>query len=190
MKRLSLLSSLAVLFLLALPAWGQSLWQDGASLYADQRPRRVGDIVTVVVNERTNTKDEAKTDVTKDNDHQVDDGTGILDFIRGFGTSSTSNMGADASTERTHRLQTQITCLVTEVLPSGNLVIEGVRDIRTNAETLKLHLRGVIRPQDVTPDNTIGSDNVANAELFVEGKGTLSRVQRPGLLTQLLQAIF
>jgi len=65
-----------------------------------------------------------------------------------------------------------------------------VRDIRTNAETLKLHLRGVIRPQDVTPDNTIGSDNVANAELFVEGKGTLSRVQRPGLLTQLLQAIF
>ncbi|MDI3499378.1 MAG: flagellar L-ring protein FlgH, partial [Synergistaceae bacterium] len=67
MKRLSLLSSLAVLFLLALPAWGQSLWQDGASLYADQRPKRVGDIVTVVVNERTNTKDEAKTDVTKDN---------------------------------------------------------------------------------------------------------------------------
>ena len=80
--------------------------------------------------------------------------------------------------------------MVTDVLPNGNLVIEGTRDVRTSEETLQLQLVGVIRPQDVNSNNQIRSSLIANAELGIKGKGTLSRTQKPGVLTQLLQAIF
>jgi len=80
--------------------------------------------------------------------------------------------------------------MVTEVLPNGNLVIEGTRDLKTNEETLQLQLIGVIRPQDVDARNQIRSDLIANAEIGIKGQGSLSRLQKPGVLTQILQAIF
>lgn len=168
----------------------RSLWNDKTNWVADRRPTAVGDIVTVVVNERTKIKDEGKTDVSKSNDNKVGDGFGIFDFIKSFGFSSKSNMKGDGSTERTHTAQTQITCLVTDVLPNGNLIIEGTRDVATHEETLQLHIVGVIRPQDVNSYNQITSDKIANAEIGVKGRGALTRLQKPGILTQILQAIF
>ena len=79
---------------------------------------------------------------------------------------------------------------MTDVLPNGNLVIEGTRDVQTSEETLKLQLVGVIRPQDVTSGNQIPSNLIENAELGIKGKGALTRTQKAGVLTQLLQAIF
>ena len=183
----------AVLLLLgaaAFPARARSLWDDRSNWVADRRPTSVGDIVTVVVNERTRTKDEGKTDVSKSNNNSVADGVGIFDFIKAFGFSSKSNMKGDGSTERTHTAQTQITCLVTDILPNGNLIIEGTRDIATHEETLQLQVVGVIRPQDVDSYNQISSDKIANAEIGVKGKGALTRLQKPGILTQILQTIF
>ena len=167
-----------------------SLWNDNTNWIADRRPSQVGDIVTVFVDEKTKTKDEGTTEASKTNDNNVDDGFGIFDFIRAFGFSSSSRMTGDGSTERTHSAKGQITCLVTDVLPNGNLVIEGTRDIATHEETLQLHVIGVIRPQDVDSYNKIRSDLVANAEIDIKGKGTISRLQKPGILTQILQAIF
>ncbi|WP_024822532.1 MULTISPECIES: flagellar basal body L-ring protein FlgH [Aminobacterium] len=171
-------------------AFAQSIWNDNTNWVADQRPSKVGDLVTVVVSEKTTTKDEAKTDVSKKNDSSVSDGVGVLDFIKALGFSSKSSVKGDGSTERTHTAKSRIACLVTEVLPNGNLVIEGARDVETHEEKLQLCIRGVIRPQDVDGNNTIASDKIANAEIGIEGKGALSKVQRPGLLTQILQAIF
>jgi len=99
-------------------------------------------------------------------------------------------MSGDSSSTRTYSLKTRVSCIVTEVQDNGNLVIEGYRDLKTHDENLKLTLRGVIRPRDVSYDNTISSTKVANPELLVEGKGSLSRVQKPGLITQILQALF
>lgn len=183
----------AVLLLLgaaAFPARARSLWDDRSNLVADRRPTSVGDIVTVVVNERTRTKDEGKTDVSKSNNNSVADGVGIFDFIKAFGFSSKSDMKGDGSTERTHTAQTRITCLVTDILPNGNLIIEGTRDIATHEETLQLQVVGVIRPRDVDSYNQISSDKIANAEIGVRGKGALTRLQKPGILTQILQTIF
>jgi flagellar L-ring protein precursor FlgH len=171
-------------------AQARSLWNDRSNWVADRRPTSVGDIVTVVVNERTKTKDQGKTDVSKSNNNSVADGVGIFDFIKAFGFSSKSNMKGDGSTERTHTAQTQITCLVTDILPNGNLIIEGTRDIATHEETLQLQVVGVIRPQDVDSYNQISSDKIANAEIGVKGKGALTRLQKPGILTQILQTIF
>ncbi|MBP6332596.1 MAG: flagellar basal body L-ring protein FlgH [Aminivibrio sp.] len=192
MKKIILAAAALLLLFGVVPfqAQARSLWDDRSNWVADRRPTSVGDIVTVVVNERTRTKDQGKTDVSKSNDSNVADGVGIFDFIKAFGFSSKSNMKGDGSTERTHTAQTQITCLVTDILPNGNLIIEGTRDIATHEETLQLQVVGVIRPQDVDSYNQISSDKIANAEIGVKGKGALTRLQKPGILTQILQTIF
>ena len=167
-----------------------SLWNDSTNWVADRRPGRVGDIVTVVVDEKTDTKDEATTDLKKSSNSSVSDGTGILSFIRSLGLSSTNDMKGDSSVERTHYGRTTISCVVTDVLPNGNLVIEGTRDVRTSEETLQLQIVGVIRPEDVNSNNQIRSNLIANAELAIKGKGALTRTQKPGIITQVLQAVF
>jgi len=167
-----------------------SLWNDRTNWVADKRPTVVGDIVNVRVVENTRTSDAGKTDLKKDTSSSVSNGTGILDFVRAFGLSTAASNKGDGSTSRTYSAATLISCIVTDVLPNGNLVIEGTRDLRTNDETLQLQLVGVIRPQDVDARNQIRSDLIANAEIGIKGKGSLSRLQKPGILTQILQAIF
>mgnify|MGYP002623968960 CR=1 FL=1 len=170
----------------------QSLWDDNANWYGDERPSRVGDIVTVLVNERTDAKDEATMDVQKSVNNNVNDGergAGILRFIRGLTFTATNSSAGDGSVERKHHATGTLACLITEVLPNGNLVIEGTRDIRTSEETLQMQLVGVIRPQDVTADNQINSSLIANAEISVRGKGIISRTQKVGIITQILQTM-
>ncbi len=167
-----------------------SLWVDGTNLVGDKKPGKVGDIVTVLVKENTKTKDKGKTNVKKTNDNSVSDGMGIFSFLKAFGFNSKSDMTGDGSTERTHVAQTSITCLVTDMLPNGNLIIEGTRDVTTHEENLELKIVGVIRPEDVDANNNILSDRIANAEIGIKGRGALTRIQKPGLLTQILQTIF
>jgi len=167
-----------------------SLWNDRTNWVADQRPGRIGDIVTVIVDEQTNTKDEATTDISKNASSNVSDGLGILSFVRQLGLTSSTGVTGDGSIQRRHYGRTTISCVVTDVLPNGNLVIEGTRDVQTAEETLQLQLVGVIRPQDVNSNNQIRSSLIANAELGIKGRGALSRVQKPGIITQVLQAIF
>ena len=167
-----------------------SLWNDNSNWFADARPGRVGDIITVIVNERTDAKDEATTDLSKASSHSVSDGTGILQFVRSLALESAHSTGGDGSIERKHHATATLACLVTEVLPNGNLVIEGTRDIRTSEEILQFQLTGVIRPRDVTSENQISSQLVANAEIAVKGKGIISRTQKPGIISQILLAVF
>ncbi|ACZ19377.1 flagellar basal body L-ring protein FlgH [Thermanaerovibrio acidaminovorans] len=192
MRRLWRLVVLAAVlgFALTAPCFGESLWREGTDLFADRRPSRVGDIVTVRVNETTDTKDEGKSSTSKTDNSGMNAGTGILDFIKAFSIGGSSNSAGNSKTERKHNVSTQISCVVTEVLPGGNLVILGQRDVVTQEEKLKVSFSGVIRPEDVEPGNVISSSRVANAEIRVEGKGAVSRVQRPGIFTQIIQALF
>ena len=178
------------LFLFVALASGQSLWVDGPALIADQRPSKVGDIVTVLVKEKTKAKDEATTDVKKKNASSAADGVGVLDFIRKLGFSTDSSMKGDGAIERTHNLSTTVSCVVTEVLPGGNLRLEGRKDIKTHKDTITLKLEGLLRPLDVGTDNVVDSDKLANVTVSVDGIGTISDIQNPGLLTRLFNAIF
>jgi flagellar L-ring protein precursor FlgH len=186
----AMLAVVSIALFAASPAGAVSLWNDRNNWVADPRPSRVGDIVTVVVDERTDTKDEAVTDLKKSSSSSVSNGTGILSFIRQLGLTSTNDAKGDSSIERNHYGRTTISCVVTDVLPNGNLVIEGTRDVQTSEETLQLQLVGVIRPQDVGNNNQIRSNLIANAELGIKGKGALTRTQKAGILTQILQTIF
>ena len=184
---------LCVMMLVIFPAasLAGSLWDDNANWFADARPGRVGDIVTVLVDERTDASDESDMSVTKNaNLSLTDNETGILSFIRRFTLGVNNSSSGNGSIERTHSATATLACLVTEVLPNGNLVIEGTRDVRTSDEVLQLMLTGVVRPQDVNSDNEVSSRLVANAEISVKGRGIISRTQKPGVITQILQTVF
>ena len=189
-----ILCTLIFIFIFSNSSFSQSLWDDNANWFADARPGKVGDIVTVLVNERTDAKDEAEMEVTKTTNNSVGNqngvDAGILNFIRKLTFQTNNNANGNGSVERTHHATATLACLVTEVLPNGNLVIEGTRDVRTSDETLQFQLVGVIRPQDVNSDNQINSSLIANAEIAVKGRGIISRTQKVGVITQILQTVF
>ena len=191
--RKKLFIAFVITLIISASSYAASLWDDNNNLFADSRPGRVGDIITVLVNEQTDASDEATMDVSKTTNNNINNGlngTGILNFVRGLMFSTNNSATGDGSVERTHSANTTLACLVTEVLPNGNLVIEGTRDVRTSDEVLQLQLTGVIRPQDVNADNQINSRLIANAEIAVKGRGIISRTQKVGVITQILQTVF
>ena len=105
--------------------------------------------------------------------------------VQTSGAGSTSFDGT-GSTTRTDRATAQITARVMRVLDSGNLLVEGRRIIVVHDETQAIVLSGVVRPQDISTDNTVKSAFVADAEVRIEGRGVVSDRQRPGLIMRIL----
>lgn len=167
-----------------------SLWDDRSSLFKDSKASSIGDIVLVDINESFDDSDEGKVTNTKTSDNNIGNGFGILDFIRSFGLSTTNNMTGNTKVERTKDLTGTVSCIVTDVLPNGNLVIEGDRYLVAGAEKMNVRFSGVVRQMDISHNNRVPSDRVANAEIYVSGKGIVSRSMRPSLINQILQAIF
>ncbi|MDR1137006.1 MAG: flagellar basal body L-ring protein FlgH [Synergistaceae bacterium] len=172
------------------PAMADSLWSDGSSLFADRKASSIGDILMVRVSEKFSDTDQGKTSSTKDTDEDIKAGTGILSFLKAFGFGTSSNMNGNTKVERTKKMDMLVSCMVTDVMPNGNMVIQGERSMVNGAERMNVRYSGVVRPQDVTHANTVDSSRVANAELICNGKGIITRTQRPGIINQILQAIF
>ena len=176
--------------LIASAALASSLWDNGNGLFADRKASGIGDIIMVKVVESVKDSDEGKTKSSKSSSENIDAGTGILSFINAIGFGSISGMNSNTKVERTKALNTTVSCLVTDIMPNGNLVIEGDRYLTSGAEKMNVRFSGVVRPEDIAYNNIIESNRVANAEIAVTGKGTVSRTQRPGLINQILSAIF
>ena len=102
-------------------------------------------------------------------------------MLKGSFSNSFSGTGA---TSRGDRMTASITARVIDVKPNGNLLIEGSREIRVNAETQIIILSGLIRPTDISPDNTILSSYIGDARIEYVGTGALSDKQRPGWLSR------
>ena len=170
----------------------KSLWVDGSamSMYADKKARNVGDILTIVINETTTqTATKARTN-SKSGSLTVGSGTGIFDFIKAFSASGSDSFKADGSATDTNRFIGQITVTVVEVLPNDNMIVEGTQSIWQNRDEHKITLRGVVRRDDVTMNNTVPSTKVADATLKFDGKGPLNAKQRQGILTQIFNFLF
>ena len=170
----------------------KSLWVDNGamSFYADKKARNVGDILTIVISESTTqTATKSRTN-SKSGSLNVNAGTGIFDFIKAFSASGSDDFQADGSATDTNRYSGQITVTVVEVLPNDNMVVEGTQSIWQNRDEHKITLRGVVRRDDVTMNNTVPSYKVADATLRFDGKGPLSAKQRQGILTQLFNFLF
>jgi len=161
--------------------------------YIDQVARAKGDIVLIVIDEQSASNFAANTQTAKGDSTSVSPNvlTGLLTQLFGpLSNSASSTTSGTGSTNQTAKMSATMSAIVKEVLPNGNMVIEGSRSLVTNKETQTFVLSGIIRSTDVTPQNTIASTKIAEAEIKMEGKGQVSERQRKGILTQILDWLF
>lgn len=169
-----------------------SLWQGQLSgLFGDQRAKHVGDIVTVKIVEVSKASETATTD-TKRKSQTVagipnifgmeNHGTGPFGNTANLLSSNTPNndFSGSGATTRGGSLSATITARVMDVLPNGNLAIEGKREIYVNNEKKEILVQGVVRPRDIAFDNSILSTQIADAKVIYTGIGVVAEKQRPG----------
>lgn len=173
-----------------------SLWQPGArGFFRDQRATRVGDILKVNVDIADNAKFDNTTNVGRTSSDQsgvnalggLERELGRIIPIEGIATnptnlidySGTTQHNSTGKVDRKETIKTQVAALVTQVLPNGNLVIEGTQEILVNYEVREVSVRGVIRPQDITSDNSVESGQIAQARIVYSGRGRISDLEQP-----------
>ncbi len=178
-----------------------SIWARGDdSLYSDIKAHKVGDLVTITVSESSTGSNTASTSTSKASANQGSiafSGVGIgsatpskAAFSLGpYKTSFTGTFAGSGSTSRTDTVSAYMTATVVAVLPNGNLVIRGSRWTKVNDELQQIVLEGVVRPVDISDTNTILSQDVAEAKIFMLGKGPVSHNQKPGWLQQVWDTI-
>jgi flagellar L-ring protein precursor FlgH len=168
-----------------------SLWRNGSrAFFKDQRAHQIGDILTVKVKITDKAKYENETTRTRTNKED----SGITDFIgskalppsaqqfipgRILTADSQATSEGRGSVDRKEELLTNVAGVVTQVLPNGNLVIEGKQEVRVNFEVRELIVAGIVRPEDIESDNTIDSTKIAQARIAYGGRGQLTDVQQP-----------
>lgn len=167
-----------------------SLWSDSANLYADHKAHAVGDILTILINESSSANRVGKAANSKSASASATAGTGIFRGIAGADTSSKDNFSAQGSISNTNAVSAKMTAQVIEMKPNGNLVISGTQIIKQNGEEQKITVTGVVRQDDVTPDNTVLSSYISDAQIRVDGHGPIAGKQRQGILTQLFNFLF
>lgn len=161
------------------------------SLYSDSRARFEGDIITVVLRERTQASKTAKSESKKDTNAQVEPmvGLGGRDVtIAGntlqLGMSSSNNFKGDSKADQSNSLTGNITVNVVQVQPNGNLVIRGEKWLKLNTGKEYIRLTGIIRQDDVDLNNTVESNKIANARIEYSGTGAHHSGQSAGWLTR------
>lgn len=179
--------------LLMQPAEARSLWSDDGmsyNIFADRKARNVGDILTIVISESTTTSTSKSSSNKKSGSTSLNAGVGIFDFLRAASASGSDSFSAKGSKSDTNRVAGNVTVTVTQVLPNGNMVVEGTQSIWQNRDEHKISFRGVCRQDDVTVNNTIPSTKIADATVRFDGKGPLNAKQRQGILTQIFNILF
>ena len=180
-----------------------SLWRTGArAFFNDQRARRVGDILTVIVEITDKAEFDNTTERTRDNTENVNVAKfgGFEKYLKKLlpkntdlatlaAASSEAESKGDGSIEREETLTTKIAAVITQVLPNGNMVIEGRQEVRVNFEMREMIVAGVIRPEDITSENTIPISKIAEARVSYGGRGQITDVQQPRYGQQILDIL-
>jgi flagellar L-ring protein precursor FlgH len=174
------------------PASANSLWRTGArAFFNDQRASRVGDILTVQIDiddsaKTTNATASSRTSGLKAGVPHLLGLESTLGKILPSGfdpanaleTSSTNSNAGNGSVNRAEKISLTIAAVVTGILPNGNMVIQGVQEVRTNTELRQLTVAGIVRPEDISSANTIKHTQIAEARISYGGRGDISRVQK------------
>jgi flagellar L-ring protein precursor FlgH len=159
-----------------------------SAMASDQRAERVGDTLTVVIDQSSLASNTAQNGYKKDTQlgGQITAGTsfnkqGQIDVNGGFtGTGQTG---------RSDKIVAQITVVVDAVLPNGDLRIEGVQALKINGERTNIHLKGRVRPADIAADNSVLSTRVADAAIDYDGNGLVSKGSQGGIVERIFSAL-
>ena len=181
-----------------------SLWRQGSrAFFKDQRARRTGDIVTVVIDIDDRARLNNTTERLRNNGETAElpalggfeqrlvdilpDGANASQLVD---LSSGSNTRGEGSVDRREDVNLTIAAIVTQVLPNGNLVIAGKQEVRVNYELRELTVTGIIRPEDISNANLIRHEQIAEARVSYGGRGQLSDVQQARYGQQLYDILF
>ncbi|WP_294987333.1 flagellar basal body L-ring protein FlgH [uncultured Stenotrophomonas sp.] len=155
------------------------------ALAADHRAYRLGDVITVYVAEATRAKSQAATDASSRLELSAGLRSPSTDFNADAGVGGSNSGGAQ--TTRVGELRTQVSVQVVALEPDGSLRIEGMQTLTVNGENQRIRLKGLVRPQDVSAQNTVWSNRIANAELELDGVGIVSESQRQSAIYRLFK---
>jgi flagellar L-ring protein precursor FlgH len=180
-----------------------SLWRPGSRTFLrDQRAAQPGDLVTILVS----IQDRAQLNNETEREREGSDSLGVprilgleSSFLRIFPntidpsrlveTRGAQNANGSGSIRRNESVTLRVAATVAQVLPNGNLVVAGRQQVRVNSELRDLTVSGIIRPQDISSDNTVRHDRLAEARIAYGGRGTISDVQRPRYGQEVLDTI-
>ncbi len=184
-----------------------SLWVEngGRSLgemFVNAKARRIGDIVTIRIVESSSASNKASTDTDRASSLDVglssffkleDEFPSTQAFFNPFSpaqASYESEFEGTGSTVRSGALEAYISARIVQILPNGNFVIEGNREVRVNNENQIITLTGVVRPRDISGENVVQSTYIADARISYSGSGIVNDQQRPGWLVRILDNIW
>ena len=190
------------LIVAAVPLGAQSLWRDGSSkaMFSDKRASAVGDLITIVVQESTTASKNNATSTSK----KASMDAAITAFLYSPAASglltkggtmpalkynSANTFDGGGTIKNSEQIVAQVTLRVIDVLPIGNMLIEGTRETSFSGEKQKILLHGIVRQDDVLANNTVFSYNVADAKIQIIGKGTIADSQRKGWFTKIWDKI-
>lgn len=177
---------MALLAALVAPAAAESLYKAGTyqALTSDLRVRHVGDMVTVLVYESASASSAADTSAGRTANAGVELRGPVS--VRAGSINSVNQTDGRGTTQREGKVLAQLTTVIKEILPSGDLVIAGEQLLEINNESQRIAVEGRIRPQDISDTNVVLSNRIANARIRYVGQGDLSDKQRPGWWQRLL----
>lgn len=185
------------------PNTAGSLWTSRqGSLFGDLKASNVGDIVTVAIFEAASASKQASTATDRQSNMSADLATlfgleknisninSTIDPAALVNTGFKNEFKGSGSTSRKENLVATLTSRVVSVYPNGNLGIEGSKSVTVNNEEQLIHLSGIVRPADISPQNIVDSKFVLDAQITYTGKGVISDKQSQGWLVRILDTVW
>jgi flagellar L-ring protein precursor FlgH len=165
------------------------------TLFSDQRARRPGDIITIVLVEKTNASKKATTKTKKDSSMDIASPSiwggpvtkGGLEILAAAADAEREFTG-EGDTTQSNSLTGRISVTVIDAMPNGNLMVRGEKLLTLNQGSERVQVSGIVRAADVTPDNTVLSTQVADAQIVYAGEGALADANSPGWLARFFQS--
>lgn len=206
--RFTLCAGLITLISLSGLSYAESLFRAGTSyqqavgytptsIIAQPIPHTVGDIVTISVNEQTTLTNSASLSIERDQTLTDNKATILSNLLHSVGVprsiefpglngiNSENALDSTAAAQRNTQLTDTVTCQVVQVLPNGNLVVQGEKIVLVNKDRVNMVVSGIVNPYYVDSNNTIASTQVANFQMLMGGQGVINRQQNDGLTNKL-----
>jgi len=175
-----------------LKLYSQFIQNSSKSLFSDVKAFKDGDAIMVLIMESVQADNGASTQDSRSTSLNAGLSLPAALSNTNIGTSlgTDNSFKSSGNTSRNERIRTRLSARVVGVEPNGNLQIEGKRTTKINGEVQTIIIKGVVRPVDVLPDNSIFSYSILDLTLLIEGEGSITETQNPGLITKFLRFLF
>ncbi|MDZ4868138.1 MAG: flagellar basal body L-ring protein FlgH [Alphaproteobacteria bacterium] len=182
-----------------------SLWAAGSrSFFKDQRATKIGDIVTVLIDISDKAEVSNETSRSRTSSENADltnllglEGAAVGQLLpNGYDPTIALNLGSESATDgqgsvnRKEKVELTLAAVVTQILPNGNMVLEGHQEVRVNFELRDLAVSGIVRPEDISATNEVKHTQMAEARISYGGRGQLTDVQQPRYGQQIVDILF